>query len=198
MIASASRGKRLQPQQVVLEISARRRRVKLAELGEEKMQVGKMQVGGVADDGRERHEMVAEAASLKPALDDGMKDLPVQPLVGRQSLGINCVQRRLRGFETIQPALVGLDRGVVETVAEPLVADEDGCLQRMGLQQVGPVRGDDLPQPLAGRPICFTTLSERGNHTDGRPTDHHTLDNRAEIHACDPKSTGSATPGKER
>lgn len=42
-------GKGLQTQQVILEIPARRRRLELAKLGEEQMQVGEMQVGGIAD-----------------------------------------------------------------------------------------------------------------------------------------------------
>ncbi len=87
-----------------------------------------MQIGGVADDGRQRHEMVAETASLKPALNRRLEDVPIQPLLGRQCSGINRLQRGLRGFETIQPVLVRLDRRVDEPVAEPLVADEDGCL----------------------------------------------------------------------
>lgn len=94
--------------------------------------------------------MVAEPPRLEPALDDGAENFPVQPLVGCQQLGIDRAEGGPRRFEPIQPALVGFDRGVVETVAVPLVADEDRGLQGMRLQQVGPVRGDDLAQPLAG------------------------------------------------
>ena len=66
--------------------------MELTELGEQKMEVGEVQVGGVAHDRCERNEMIAEPMGLEPVLDRCQEDLAVQPLLGSQRLGGDCRQ----------------------------------------------------------------------------------------------------------
>jgi hypothetical protein len=162
--------------------------VKFTKLRKEQVKVGEVEVRRIAEDRSQRNEMVAEPLRPEPALDRREKDLPVETFIDRQGFRGELAEGVAPGVEPFKPGLVGLLRWIVESVTEAVVADEDRCLEGMGLQQVSPVAGDDLPQPLACPPRLFIPEAPCGTHTHcaEKHDEDDTYESSAEPHARDP------------
>jgi hypothetical protein len=132
--------------------------------------------------------MISKPLGLEPGLDRDQQDLSVHLFLGRERLWINLVQDVPRGVESIEPALVGLDRRIIEPIAESLIADEDRRLERMSPHQVGPVSLDDRSELLTSGRRGFGGQGASHKYACEYYMNEHGLNERTELHKAIPKS----------